>query len=108
MGTIYKRGHIFWIKYYRNGKPYFESTHTKNETEAKSCRSSRHLTPFPQIKMTPFLLSLLQLIFQSVAAAIDIEDTCMMNKSVYNGRGNHIILKHFTPFIEIVITCKDN
>jgi len=35
MGMIYKRGHIFWIKYYRNGKPYFESTHTRNETEAK-------------------------------------------------------------------------
>ncbi|PIW87581.1 MAG: site-specific integrase [Nitrospirae bacterium CG_4_8_14_3_um_filter_41_47] len=35
MGTIYKRGHIFWIKYYRNGKPYYESTHTKNEVEAK-------------------------------------------------------------------------
>lgn len=35
MGTIYKRGHIFWIKYYRNGKPYFESTQTQSETEAK-------------------------------------------------------------------------
>lgn len=35
MGTIYKRSNIFWIKYYRNGKPYFESTHTRSETEAK-------------------------------------------------------------------------
>ncbi|MBM4135931.1 MAG: site-specific integrase [Nitrospira sp.] len=35
MGMVYKRGHIFWIKYYRNGKPYFESTHTDKETEAK-------------------------------------------------------------------------
>lgn len=35
MGMIYKRGHIFWIKYYRNGKPYFESTDTKNKTEAE-------------------------------------------------------------------------
>ncbi len=35
MGTLYKRGKTWWIKYYRNGKPYFESTHTKNETEAK-------------------------------------------------------------------------
>ncbi|MBE0426367.1 MAG: site-specific integrase [Nitrospirae bacterium] len=31
MGSLYKRGNVFWIKYYRNGKPYFESTHTKNE-----------------------------------------------------------------------------
>jgi integrase len=35
MGTIYKRGNIFWIKYYRHGKPYFESTHTGDEKKAK-------------------------------------------------------------------------
>ncbi|MEW6417628.1 MAG: site-specific integrase [Nitrospirota bacterium] len=35
MGMIYKRGHVFWIKYYRNGKPYFESTHSDKESEAK-------------------------------------------------------------------------
>jgi integrase len=35
MGIIYKRGNIFWIKYYRHGKPFFESTHTKKESEAK-------------------------------------------------------------------------
>jgi integrase len=35
MGTIYKRGNILWIKYYRHGKPYFESTHTDKDTEAK-------------------------------------------------------------------------
>ena len=26
MGTIYQRGNIFWIKYYRHGKPYYESS----------------------------------------------------------------------------------
>lgn len=41
MGTIYKRGNVFWIKYYRNGKPYFESTHTQKETEAKRKLKSR-------------------------------------------------------------------
>lgn len=35
MGLIYKRGNIFWIKYYRNGKPYYESTHDTKDTEAK-------------------------------------------------------------------------
>src|SRR3989304_7512797 len=35
MGTSYLRGKTWWIKYYRNGKPYFESTHTEKETEAK-------------------------------------------------------------------------
>jgi integrase len=35
MGMIYKRGQTFWIKYYRNGKPYYESARTKRESEAK-------------------------------------------------------------------------
>lgn len=35
MGTVYIRGKTWWIKYYRNGKPYYESARTKNETEAK-------------------------------------------------------------------------
>jgi hypothetical protein len=26
MGMIYKRGKTYWIKYYRNGKPYYESS----------------------------------------------------------------------------------
>lgn len=26
MGCIYRRGKTYWIKYYRNGKPYAESS----------------------------------------------------------------------------------
>ena len=35
MGMIYKRGKTFWIKYYRNGKPYYESARSKKESNAK-------------------------------------------------------------------------
>jgi integrase len=35
MGSIFKRGNMFWIKYYRAGKPYRESTHSEKETDAK-------------------------------------------------------------------------
>ncbi len=35
MGMIYKRGNVWWIKYYRNGKPYFESSKSDKETKAK-------------------------------------------------------------------------
>ena len=35
MGSIYKRGNIYWIKYYRNGKPYRESSKSKKEADAK-------------------------------------------------------------------------
>ena len=35
MGCIYKRGNIFWIKYYRAGKPYQESSKSVKESDAK-------------------------------------------------------------------------
>ena len=35
MGAIYKRGTVYWIKYYRNGKPYRESSKSDKETQAK-------------------------------------------------------------------------
>jgi integrase len=41
MGCIYKRGNIYWIKYYRNGKPYRESSKSKKETDAKRLLKKR-------------------------------------------------------------------
>jgi len=41
MGCIYKRGNTYWIKYYRNGKPYWESTKSEKETEAKKLLKKR-------------------------------------------------------------------
>lgn len=35
MGNIYKRGNIYWVKYYRTGKPYRESAHSTKESDAK-------------------------------------------------------------------------
>lgn len=35
MGSIYKRGDTYWIKFYRDGKPYRESTHSNKESKAK-------------------------------------------------------------------------
>lgn len=34
MGSIYKRGGIYWIKYYKNGKPYRESAKSDRMSEA--------------------------------------------------------------------------
>jgi hypothetical protein len=28
MGSIYKRGEVYWIKYYRNGKSYRETSNS--------------------------------------------------------------------------------
>jgi len=41
MGCIYKRGNIYWIKYYRNGKPYQESSRSTKETKAKQLLKKR-------------------------------------------------------------------
>jgi len=35
MGHLFKRGNVYWIKYYRNGKPYRESTKSRKEADAK-------------------------------------------------------------------------
>jgi integrase len=41
MGCIYKRGNIYWLKYYRNGKPYQESSRSKVKQVAKALLKRR-------------------------------------------------------------------
>jgi len=41
IGCIYKSGNIYWIKYYRNDKPYYESTKSKKEADAKRLLKKR-------------------------------------------------------------------
>lgn len=41
MGTIYKRANTYWLKYYRNGKPYYESSQSSKETDAKRLLAKR-------------------------------------------------------------------
>jgi len=41
MGMIYKRGKTYWIKYYRNGKPYRESTKSHKKPDAKRLLKKR-------------------------------------------------------------------
>jgi hypothetical protein len=35
MGSLYRRGDIWWVKYYQNGRALRESTRTAKEAEAK-------------------------------------------------------------------------
>ena len=35
MGMIYKRGEVFWIKYYSGGRPIRESTGTSKQKQAE-------------------------------------------------------------------------
>lgn len=41
MGSIYKRGNMYWIKYYRNGKPYRESAKSTKESDAERLLKKR-------------------------------------------------------------------
>ncbi|HYA14598.1 MAG TPA: hypothetical protein VEF33_09700, partial [Syntrophales bacterium] len=41
MGMIYKQGTVFWIKYYRNGKPLRESSKSKKEADVKRLLKKR-------------------------------------------------------------------
>ncbi len=41
MGMIYKRGQTYWIKYYRDGKSFRESSKSKLESEAKTLLKKR-------------------------------------------------------------------
>ena len=35
MGCIYRRGKVYWTRYYRNGKPISESTHSDKKEVAR-------------------------------------------------------------------------
>ncbi len=41
MGTIYKREKTWWIKYYQDGKPLFESSKSRRESDAKRLLKKR-------------------------------------------------------------------
>ncbi len=41
MGMIYKRGNVWWIKYYRNGEPYRESSGSAKKMVAKKLLDRR-------------------------------------------------------------------
>ncbi|MBW1800958.1 MAG: site-specific integrase [Deltaproteobacteria bacterium] len=40
-GCIYKRGNIYWVKYYRNGRPYRESSKSTKHADAKRLLNKR-------------------------------------------------------------------
>jgi integrase len=41
MGAIYKRGHVYWIKYYQHGKPLYESAKSGNPADARALLRQR-------------------------------------------------------------------
>jgi hypothetical protein len=53
MGSIYKRGNVLWIKYYRNGAPIRESAETEKEKVAKDLLKKREGDVVRGVPVTP-------------------------------------------------------
>jgi integrase len=53
MGSLYRRGSIWWIKYYANGRPYRESSGSEREKDAKDLLKSREGKIADGIPVTP-------------------------------------------------------
>lgn len=43
MATIYKRGQTYWLKWYENGQPKYESLKTKDKKKALTAKASKEL-----------------------------------------------------------------
>ncbi len=41
MGSLYRRGNVWWVKYYRNGKSYRESSQSTKKMVAKKLMDRR-------------------------------------------------------------------
>lgn len=41
LGSVYRRGELWWVKYYRNGRPFRESSHSGNYADAESLLKRR-------------------------------------------------------------------
>lgn len=58
MGMLYKRGKVFWIKYYSAGRPIRESTGTTKQKEAERFSKDREgawqCEPLPSHGLTAF------------------------------------------------------
>ncbi len=53
MGSIYKRGNVFWIKYYRSGKALRESSRSTKESDAKRLLKLREGDIVRGVPVTP-------------------------------------------------------
>ena len=53
MGHLYRRGKIYWIKYYRNGRAFYESSGSRKEGDAKRLLQLREGDIAKGVPVTP-------------------------------------------------------
>jgi integrase len=94
MGMLYKRGRVFWLKYYRNGLPYRESAKSTKESDAKRLLKLRegHIAEgkFPGLKVE-------KITFDDLAEDFINDYEVNSRKSIYRAK---MSLKHLSKFFE--------
>jgi integrase len=93
MGSIYKRGGIYWIKYYRDGRPMRESSGSAKESDAKTLLAKREGAIANGLRITP----------RNLRVTIDELLSDVVNDYRANGRRSiydlqRRIRKHLLPF----------
>lgn len=89
---VYLRGKTYWIKYYRNGKPYRESCHTDDQAEA---RRKLKLREGAIAKGEFFGLQIEKTTFEELAADYLTDLKIMGRKSIERAE---ISVKHLTSY----------
>src|SRR4030042_5258547 len=92
MGLIYKRGNIFWVKYYRHGKPFYESSKSDKIGKAKGLLKLRE----GEIESGTFSgLRAKKILFDELAEDL-INDYKMNGRKSIDSAENR--LKHLKPY----------
>ena len=93
MGCLYKRGNVWWIKYSRNGRPYFESSRSKKKKDAASMLRLREGDIEKGLPITP---TIGRLTFDHAVGDVIAEYTANRRRSLDVVQRR--ITKHLTPF----------
>jgi integrase len=93
MGSIYKRGRIYWIKYYRDGRAMRESSESTRESDARGLLAKREGAIANGLRITP----------KNIRITIDELLSDVVNDYRANGRKStddleRRINKHLLPF----------
>lgn len=92
MGSLYRRGSVWWIKYYANGRPYRESSGSEREKDAKDLLKSREGKIADGIPVTP---KVGRVTFEE--AAKDLLNEYLTNRRKTYDDLERRIDKHLTP-----------
>lgn len=91
-GSIFKRGGVYWIKYYRNGRPYRESSKSEKEADARKLLRKR----LGEISLGRFIGPEAERVIVRELADDLLNDYRANEKRSLDGVGHR--LKHLLPF----------